>query len=197
MKYNETLKTFRDILDNSKYSNMYNYCGLPPWLIPKINTTTIDTTEIETTNIEDISTIQNIEEISTTQNVEETTNNIFPEKSIKIEEETFKVKEIEIQIEPKNNMTSLVQNQKIPSKHPTLKTQLKKFFEKKSNLKLFIIIISILASVFFIILFVCLFRYLSKKKKKFIKLSEERSKTDKNIYNSGIITIENRKEEKK
>ena len=196
LKYNETLKTFRDILDNSKYSNMYNYCGLPPWLIPKINTTTIDTTEIETTNIEDISTIQNIEEISTTQNVEETTNNIFPEKSIKIEEETFKVKESEIQIEPKNNMTSLVQNQKIPSKHSTLKTQLKKFFEKKSNLKLFIIIISILASVFFIILFVCLFRYLSKKKKKFIKLSEERSKTDKNIYNSGIITIENRKEEK-
>ena len=31
LKYNETLETFKDTLDNSKYSNLYNMCGLPPW----------------------------------------------------------------------------------------------------------------------------------------------------------------------
>ena len=29
MKYNNTLKNFKNILDNSKYSNLYNYCGKP------------------------------------------------------------------------------------------------------------------------------------------------------------------------
>ena len=31
LKYNNTLEAFRNILDNSKYSNLYNYCGIPPW----------------------------------------------------------------------------------------------------------------------------------------------------------------------
>ena len=31
LKYNETFQTFADTLDNSKYSNMYNYCGVPSW----------------------------------------------------------------------------------------------------------------------------------------------------------------------
>jgi hypothetical protein len=29
MKYNNTLKNFKSILDNSEYSNLYNYCGRP------------------------------------------------------------------------------------------------------------------------------------------------------------------------
>lgn len=29
MKYNNTLKNFKSILDNSEYSNLYNYCGKP------------------------------------------------------------------------------------------------------------------------------------------------------------------------
>ena len=33
LKYNNTLYIFRTILDNSKYSNLYNYCGLPPYKI--------------------------------------------------------------------------------------------------------------------------------------------------------------------
>ena len=30
LKYNNTLKKFKSILDNSIYSNLYNYCGKPP-----------------------------------------------------------------------------------------------------------------------------------------------------------------------
>jgi len=29
LKYNKTLKKFKRILDNSIYSNLYNYCGIP------------------------------------------------------------------------------------------------------------------------------------------------------------------------
>ena len=31
LKYNDTLDNFKSILDNSKYSNLFNYCGFPPW----------------------------------------------------------------------------------------------------------------------------------------------------------------------
>ena len=31
LKYNNTLKKFQDILNKSNYSNLYNYCGIPPW----------------------------------------------------------------------------------------------------------------------------------------------------------------------
>lgn len=30
LKYNNTFKNFKNILTNSKYSNLYNYCGFPP-----------------------------------------------------------------------------------------------------------------------------------------------------------------------
>ena len=30
LKYNNTLEKFKSILDNSIYSNLYNYCGIPP-----------------------------------------------------------------------------------------------------------------------------------------------------------------------
>ena len=29
LKYNNTLETFKNILNNTKYSNLYNYCGIP------------------------------------------------------------------------------------------------------------------------------------------------------------------------
>ena len=32
LKYNNTLEKFKSILDNTKYSNLYNYCGKPSYL---------------------------------------------------------------------------------------------------------------------------------------------------------------------
>ena len=32
LKYNNTLEKFKSILDNTKYSNLYNYCGIPSYL---------------------------------------------------------------------------------------------------------------------------------------------------------------------
>ena len=86
LKYNETLQYFMDTLDNSKFSNLYNYCGLPPWAYPKttqiiteiakeneINTTHITQETIQNTNNIIKNTLEN-EKISTTiPLIEETT----------------------------------------------------------------------------------------------------------------------------
>ena len=58
LKYNETFQTLMDTLDNSKYSYLYNYCGLPPWKQEMI----INTTQVTTAKINKILTTQNVEE---------------------------------------------------------------------------------------------------------------------------------------
>jgi hypothetical protein len=39
LKYNNTLEKFKTILNNTKYSNLYNYCGIPSYLNNTNNTT--------------------------------------------------------------------------------------------------------------------------------------------------------------
>ena len=82
LKYNNTLQTFKNTLDNSKYSNLYNYCGIPPWKMPNTTAINIETTNIniKTTIITTIITTQNVFEkttilqtISTSPNIIETT----------------------------------------------------------------------------------------------------------------------------
>ena len=53
LKYNNTLDTFQNVLNNSKYSNLYNYCGIPPWKKKKKNETTDSniSDKIQMTNI--------------------------------------------------------------------------------------------------------------------------------------------------
>ena len=53
LKYNNTLDTFQNVLNNSKYSNLYNYCGIPPWKLPLKNETTDSniSDKIQMTNI--------------------------------------------------------------------------------------------------------------------------------------------------
>ena len=48
LKYNNTLEKFKSILDNSKYSNLYNYCGIPSYLNNTINNFTNQTVKNET-----------------------------------------------------------------------------------------------------------------------------------------------------
>ena len=73
LKYNETFQTFADTLDNSKYSNMYNYCGVPSWAQP------IKTESLQTTTMVK-------EEIIPTQKVQETIKKEIIPPTQKIEE---------------------------------------------------------------------------------------------------------------
>ena len=50
LKYNNTLEEFKSILDNSQYSNLYNYCGIPSYL-KKANNATNQTIYNQTVKI--------------------------------------------------------------------------------------------------------------------------------------------------
>ena len=145
-----------------------------------------------------------INEISITQIPKKETQKIEiinPETTTKIKEEkeTDKVEETKIDlVQNKTNVTALVQNQDLSPKNSTLKSKLKKFFKQETDLNLYIILVSIIISIFFVIFFVLLFIYLSKKKRKFIRLTEEKNQKPDNMNNNlSVISVENRKEEKK
>ena len=266
LKYNQTLETFKNTLDRSKYSNLYNKCGIPPWKL-EIKTTNI--IEIESTKelneeISITSKVENIqseeinpktqiikettqkEEISTTQKIDiesltqknEPENNLKTDKFsstqmieveetikkevIKEETETMKIQstiihkketqnlEIENSVlveESKeihnntnilnNNKTGIIQEQKAINFNSTfqlVKTKLKKIFKQKRDKNLYIILISIVVSIIAIIFIICLYRCLLKRRKKFIRLAEEKNKTDDNVNNNfGVLSVENSK----
>ena len=48
LKYNNTLEIFKSILDKSKYSNLYNYCGVPSYLNISLNNATKQTINNQT-----------------------------------------------------------------------------------------------------------------------------------------------------
>ena len=84
LKYNNTFQNFKNILNTSKYSNLYNYCGIPPWKIPFPNET--ETIEIK-------------EEIVRNENFKNDTKNIIQNK---------------IKTEKKNeNQTEIIQNENL------------------------------------------------------------------------------------
>ena len=287
LKYNETFQTFMDTLDNSKYSNLYNYCGFPPWIqeikttetiqettieaieekittqkieknsikelipstqileetIKKIETPQTQKVEIEDSNKKEeihetktevkgpiidiakitqtqkieIETTKKVEEfpqtqktevqestkkiiIVPTQKIEETfknevipipqTKNVKTEKvdivdtfSTKNEEETYENEETEKNIVQLNNLTNITQTQELIQQNSTfakVKMKLKKFFKQESDVNLYIILVSIISTIILIIFFAVLIKYLVKKKRKFMKLSEEPSK-EKNV----------------
>ena len=75
-----------------------------------------------------------------------------------------------------------------------MKTKLKKIFKQKRDKNLYIILISIVVSIIAIIFIICLYRYLLKRRKKFIRLAEEKNKTDDNVNNNfGVLSVENSK----
>ena len=73
-KYNNTLDNFKSILDNSKYSNLYNYCGIPSYLNKTINNATNQTINNQTFKNE-----------SKIENVKNETNNSINNKTFKKE----------------------------------------------------------------------------------------------------------------
>ena len=91
LKYNNTLEKFKSILDNSKYSNLYNYCGIPSYLNNIINNVTNQTvkneTKIENVKNETNNTINNqtIENEIKILNIKNETINIINNQTVKNE----------------------------------------------------------------------------------------------------------------
>ena len=156
LKYNETLETFKDTLDNSKYSNLYNMCGLPPW---KEEIITIEDVQKETTEEikKEILSTQKFENITTSglihpsylveepsknqknfpsQNIDITKEEeILPTQKLEIEESNKKAKLPELQdtiIKETNNKDELIENtSKIEDIHSTKKKEIEETKEKE------------------------------------------------------------------
>ena len=134
LKYNETLQTLMDTLDNSKYSNLYNMCGLPPW---KQEIITTEAVKIETTEgiKEEIISNQIVDNTTTSELIH--TNKIIEESSKKQEdfhsqktaiEDTSKKEEIlqnqKIELEETNENEKLPTTQKVEIKETNNKNEL-------------------------------------------------------------------------
>ena len=156
LKYNETLETFKDTLDNSKYSNLYNMCGLPPW---KEEIITIEDVQKETTKEikDEILSTQRFENITTSelihptniveessknqkdfppQNIDNTKNEeILSTQKLEIEESYKKAKLPELQdtiIKETNNKDELIENtSKIEDIPSTKKIEIEETKEKE------------------------------------------------------------------
>ena len=181
LKYNDTLKNFKNILDNSKYSNLYNYCGNPPWDAQISNNTLNDTkknNEINGNFSKDE--IKKGNEVQPSENKINETSNIIKINDIEAKEtdvNNIKIDEKEIKKE-NNNKNNINKNIIIHKQELTLKNKLKKLFNQEDDINLYIILGSILIIVIAIIIFIVfLIVYLRKrtKNKPFINLTEEKS----------------------
>jgi hypothetical protein len=74
LRYNNTLEIFKSILNNSKYSNLYNYCGVPSYLNITVNNATNQTINNQTVKNE-----------SKIENVKNETNQTINNQTVKNE----------------------------------------------------------------------------------------------------------------
>jgi hypothetical protein len=125
LKYNNTLEIFKSILNNSKYSNLYNYCGIPSYLNISLNNATNQTinnqtvkneTKIENVKNETNQTINNqtVKNESKIENVKNETNNTINNQTLNNESKIEIVKnETNNTINNQNEKTQSLQNSTI------------------------------------------------------------------------------------
>ena len=167
MKYNNTLEKFKTILNNTKYSNLYNYCGIPSYLNNTNNTTN------QTMNN------QTLKNESKIKNAKNETNSV-KEK----EKETKKVEILESNPSKnlsnmKKNRTNLLANNNTLIKLNERKNQGKNFLQKSFNyfmqqdMNFYILLICAFVLIVTFVRFV-IFIFIRKKKenKSYIKFKE-------------------------
>lgn len=224
LKYNDTLITFDNILKNSKFSDLYNFCGVPPWFKDTIK----ETEQIKNENTQEISFTQIPDDKKEKEKIDITIHTQIENKEylssstekIKIKEPILQTSELEDSMKIKiiekiyytqniteENEKNNINNSLIIDVHKSkqanattsgkFKTKLKKIFKQDGDIKIYIILLLIIVSIiiiFFVILIICV----SQRRKKFIVLNEEKSKNKININdNLNIISVDIKKDEKK
>ena len=169
LKYNNTYGTFKKILDDSKYSNLYNYCGLPPWIkipIKQIKNYTNKRVLNEQNETQKQETINNI-----------TQNEIKPLYNRKAESSNVLM----------SNQTKNSTNNNTNTGIISLKNKLREFFRQEDDFNLYIILICIATTIIVLtsmaIIIICILR---KSKKEFMRLVEEQK--SKNNNNFSVMT---------
>ena len=199
LKYNNTLEIFKSILNNSKYSNLYNYCGIPSYLNISLNNATNQTinnqtvkneTKIENVKNETNQTINNqtVNNESKIENVKNETNNTINNQNEKtqslqnstIEKETEKVEIIENN--PHKNL--LNNNDSLAKQNETSReNQGKNFIQKSINylaqqdMNFYIIVICACVVIVTLIAFaIFVFIWRKNRQKRYIKFKEDVAK---------------------
>ena len=130
LKYNNTLENFKSILDNSKYSNLYNYCGMPSYLKSTNNATN------QTINN------QTVKNESKIENIKNETNPTINNQTNQSGNVTKGKEKIEIIEKNPNNLTNMTKNRTnllnnndtlIEQNRTSRKNQGKNIFQKSFN----------------------------------------------------------------
>jgi hypothetical protein len=120
LRYNNTLEIFKSTLNNSKYSNLYNYCGVPSYLNITVNNATNQTINNQTVKNE--SKIENVK-----NETNQTINNQTVKNESKIEiiknetNQTINNQTVNNESKNKNVTNNIINNQNEKSGNVTQK----------------------------------------------------------------------------
>ena len=168
LKYNDTLKNFKNILDNSKYSNLYNFCGNPPW-DKEVSNNILNDTKMQNETNENLSKddIKNENETQPPKHEINELSNITKIYDIKTNKTDNKNSNI--------NKNIVIHKQILQN---GFKNKLKKLLKQEDDLNFYIILGSILIiiiAILFFIVFLLIYIRKRSKSKSFTQLKEEKS----------------------
>ena len=193
MKYNNTLEKFKSILDNTKYSNLYNYCGVPSYLNNSNNSISQTINNQTAKNESKIENVKN--ETNTTVNNQTEKSSSVTQKEIQSLQNSTKEKETKIIENKPNNLSNLTKNRtNLLKNNDTLiekygtnrKNQGKNLAKQDMNfynmtICSFVIIVSLIAFVIFF------FILRKNRRKRYTKFKETVAKKE-NPKNISVMT---------
>ena len=205
LKYNNTLEKFKSILDNAKYSNLYNYCGIPSYLN---NTNNVSNQTINNQTLKNESKIENAknETNSNVNNQTEKNSNETQKENQSLqnsnkEKERESEKVVIFENNPSKNLSNMAKNRtNLLTNNNTLielnerKNQGKNFLQKSFNylmqqdINLYIFVICAFVIIVILVAF-AIFIFIGRKKenKRYINFKETVSANE-NPNNISVIT---------
>ena len=195
LKYNNTLEIFKSILDKSKYSNLYNYCGIPSYLN---NTNNATNQTINNQTVKNESKIENVKnetklivnnQTEKRGNVTQKENQSFQNSTKEKKNQNNLTNVTKNRANPLNNNNTLIEKNRIKRKNQIIIFLQKSFnYLTHQNMNFYIMIISafvIIVTLIAFIIFVFIWR--KKRKKKNTNIKETVTKTE-NPNNISIVS---------
>ena len=178
LRYNNTLEIFKSTLNNSKYSNLYNYCGVPSYLNITVNNATNQTINNQTVNNE--SKNKNVTN-NIINNQNEKSGNVTQKENQSIQSSTKEKQTEKVEIIENNpNKNPLNKNDTLVNQNGlSRKNQGKNFVQKSFNylaqkdMNFYVIVICALVVIVTLVGFVIFYYFWRKdRRKKYIKFQE-------------------------
>ena len=195
LKYNNTFLSFQNLLNSSQYSNLYNYCGIPPWKKKEDKKEQFnDDTEKNQTNLNDSNQVlknekkekENKENEQNKINLNKTYSKNISQNQINLTNEENKTTFINETISRPNDFNlinkTILLNNEINSNSSNLGNIKKE--QQNKNYIIPSIILSFIIIIIIAILAFCFYIYQSSKVKKGMINLKEESKSHSEIISS-------------